>query len=463
MIKVHNTLTRKKDEFKPIKGKEVGMYVCGPTVYGPGHIGHAKTYVSFDIIRRYLEYRGYKVTYVVNITDIHDDIIKKANEQNTTIFKLADKNIELFFNDLDQLGIKKADENPRVTEVIPEIIEMVKTLQEKGFAYETDDGIYYDISKFKDYGKLSGVKIDKQKTGTRIDTDKYEKENAMDFALWKKAKEGEPSWESPWGKGRPGWHIECSVMSKKFLGDQFDIHGGAVDLVFPHHENEIAQSEAATGKKPFVKYWMHGGFLNVEGEKMSKSLGNFIEIPELLARYDPKVFRFFVSGVQYRSRIDFTEKSMGEVKENLDKFNNTIRNLLELDSGNENKAIDNLIEETRKKFAEEMDDDFNTPAAWAVLNEFIRNVNKIYDEGKLGKGNAKKIIEFLKEIDSVFVVFTFETEKEELEPELAALIEKREKARKEKDWKRADEIREKLNAKGIVLNDTSGGVKWRRA
>ncbi|MFH1586782.1 MAG: cysteine--tRNA ligase [Candidatus Diapherotrites archaeon] len=463
MIQVYNTLTRKKDKFKPIKGKEVGMYVCGPTVYGPGHIGHAKTYVSFDIIRRYLEYRGYKVTYVVNITDIHDDIIKKANEQGTTIFELADKNIELFFKDLDQLGIKKADQNPRVTEVIPEIIEMVKTLQDKGFAYETDDGIYYGISKFKDYGKLSGVKIDKQKTGTRVDTDKYEKEKAMDFALWKKAKEGEPSWGSPWGKGRPGWHIECSVMSKKFLGEQFDIHGGAVDLVFPHHENEIAQSEAATGKKPFVKYWLHGGFLNVEGEKMSKSLGNFIEIPELLAKYDPKVFRFFVSGVQYRSRIDFTEKSMGEVKENLDKFNNTIRNLLEIEDGNENRDIGKLIEETKNKFIEEMDDDFNTPAAWAVLNEFIRNVNKIYDEGNLGKKNAEKIIEFLRELDSVFGVFTFETEKEDLEPELAALIEEREKARKEKDWKRADEIREKLMAKGIILNDTSAGVKWRKA
>src|SRR3989344_6508723 len=262
MLKLYNTLARKEEEFKPIEKGKIKMYVCGPTVYGPGHIGHARTYIAFDIIRRYLEYRGYKVKYVVNITDVHDDMITKAREQGITIFQLADKNIALFLKDIDELGIARPDVMPRVTAHIKEIIEMVKALQEKGFAYETDDGVYFSIRKFKDYGKLGKIRVKKGVTGTRVETDKYEKDNPMDFALWKKAKEGEPSWPSPWGEGRQGRHIECSAMSTKYLGARFDIHGGAVDLVFPHHENEIAQSEAALGKKPFVKYWMHAGFLN---------------------------------------------------------------------------------------------------------------------------------------------------------------------------------------------------------
>ena len=350
MLKVYNTLSRKVEEFRPIKGKEIGMYVCGPTVYGPGHIGHARTYTAFDIIRRYFEYRGYKVNYVVNITDVHDDIIKKANEQGTTIFKLADRNIGLFLKDLDALGIKRPDKMPRVTGHIKEIISMVETLEKKGFAYETDDGVYFSVSKFPSYGGLSRIKSKKSVTGTRVETDKYEKHAAMDFALWKKCKDGEPSWPSKWGQGRPGWHIECSAMSTKYLGEQFDVHGGAVDLVFPHHENEICQSEACYGNGPFVKYWLHAGFLNVKGEKMSKSLGNFITIPELLEKYDPKAFRYFIASLHYRSRIDFTEKAMESAAKGLEKWNNFIQGLVAVKGWQANPEIGMAIGRARSGF-----------------------------------------------------------------------------------------------------------------
>ncbi|MDO8628111.1 MAG: cysteine--tRNA ligase, partial [Candidatus Diapherotrites archaeon] len=357
-IKIHNSLSKKKEEFKPLEKGKIKMYVCGPTVYGPGHIGHAKTYTAFDIIRRYLEFSEFKVKYVVNITDVHDDMIAKAQEQGITIFELAEKNIKLFFKDMTTLGIKDSDINPRVTETIPEIIKMTKTLQEKGFAYETDDGVYFAVEKFPKYGELAGIKLDKSVTGTRVETDKYDKENPQDFALWKKQKPNEPFWESPWGKGRPGWHIECSAMNFKHLGEQIDIHGGAVDLIFPHHQNEIAQSEATSGKQ-FVKYWMHAGFLNVEGQKMSKSLGNFITIPELLAKYDPKVFRFFVAGIHYRSPIDFTDNSMQIAKNTLEKLNDFLRRIQEVQSTKENPEVEKIISTAQEKFRKEMDDDFN--------------------------------------------------------------------------------------------------------
>lgn len=464
MLKVYNSLSRKKENFSPLKGKTVTMYVCGPTVYGPGHIGHARTYVAFDIIRRYMEWRGYKVKFVMNITDVHDDMIKRAGEMGITIFELADRNIALFFKDMDELGIKHSDKNPRVTEVIPEIVDAVKTLQKKGYAYETADGVYFSVAKFKGYGKLSRLKAKEAKTGTRVDTDKYEKRSASDFALWKKSKEGEPSWESPWGKGRPGWHIECSVMSRKFLGDRIDIHGGAVDLIFPHHENEIAQSEALTGKKPFVKYWMHAGFLNVGGEKMSKSLGNFIQIPELLREYDPKLFRFFVSGLHYRSRVNFEKSLMEEEKATLTRLNETIQRLLEVQGKNKNKKIPALVASARKKFAEKMDDDFNLPSAWAELFAFVKDVNKLLAENKLSRADADEILKFLRELDSFLGVFTFEKKEEgKAGAEIEALIAEREKARREKSFSKADEIRERLRGMGILLDDTPQGVKWKRA
>jgi cysteinyl-tRNA synthetase len=465
MLKVFNSLSRKKEAFKPIAPPEVYMYVCGPTVYGPGHIGHARTYIAFDIIRRYLEYKGYSVVYVVNITDIHDDMIKKAGEEGITIFELAEKNIPLFFRDIKELGIKDATCYPRVTETIPEIIEMVKTLEEKGFAYETEDGVYYSIDKFEDYGKLSRLKLEERKGGTRVETDKYDKTNPMDFALWKKSKtENEPAWDSPWGRGRPGWHIECSAMSKKILGEQIDVHGGAVDLMFPHHENEIAQSEATTGKKPFVKYWLHTGFLNVNGEKMSKSLGNFITLPELLKETDSRVFRFFISGIHYRSPVDYTQNAVVQAKETLEKQDNLIHNLLGVVSNSTEKPqTTKMIEETRKKFAEAMDDDFNFPKAWAVLFGFAKKINSLLAQNTLCKKDAQKIISFLKEINYVFNVFTFETKKEEnLSNEIMQMIEKREELRKQKKFTEADNIRKQLSEKGIELIDTPNGVKWKK-
>lgn len=462
MIRVKNTLGGKKEEFKPVEKGKVKMYVCGPTVYGPAHIGHARTYIAFDIIRRYLEYRGFRVKFVMNITDVHDDMIKRANEEGISIFELGERNTELFFKDIKALHIKEADVYPRVTKEIPGIIDAVKKLVEKGYAYETDDGVYFNVSKFKDYGKLSGIKFKEGKTGTRVNTDKYEKRAAQDFALWKKEKPNEPSWDSPWGKGRPGWHIECSVMSSKHLGLPLDIHGGAVDLVFPHHENEIAQSEAAFGTKPFVKYWLHTGFLNVEGQKMSKSLGNFIIIPELLKEFDSREFRFFIASTHYRSRINFSKKEMEKYKRTLAKLNDFVQRLQEIELELETQGtVEELIEKTRKAFTKEMDDDFNFPNAWRTIFEFESEMNKLIASGKIGKTSAKKALSFLREINNVFEVLSFE-EKEELEPELIELIKKRERLREEKKFSEADTIRQELKAKGIILLDTPQGTKWRR-
>ena len=327
MIKVYNSLTRKKEIFKPLKNKQVAFYVCGPTVYGPGHIGHARTYIAFDIIRRYLEYRGYKVKYVMNITDVHDDIIKQADKEGGDIFSLSEKYTGQFLRDQKKLGIKPANVYPKVTENIKEIIDFIKKLEQEGFAYEQNGSVYFDISKYKDYGKLSGIKIKKAKTGTRVEADKYERDEAVDFALWKKAKKGEPYWESPWRQGRPGWRIECSVMIKKFLGEQIDIHAGAQDLMFPHHENEIAQTEALAKKKPFVKYWLHGGLLMTGGQKMSKSLGNFITIEQVLEKWEPRVIRMFVASSRYQSKLDWSEKNLLQAKKNLERMEEFVNKL----------------------------------------------------------------------------------------------------------------------------------------
>ena len=470
-LKVHNTRTRKTEAFRPLHGKGVGMYICGPTVYGPGHIGHARTYTAFDIIRRYLEYRGYKVKYVVNITDVHDDMIAKANEQGISIFELAERNIALFMEDIEALGIKRPDVMPRVTMHMNEIIEMVKALQQKGYAYETGDGVYFSIRKFRDYGKLAKVKVKKSVTGTRVETDKYAKDNPMDFALWKKAKPGEPSWPSPWGEGRPGWHIECSAMSTKYLGKQIDVHGGAVDLVFPHHENEIAQSEASLGKRPFVKYWLHAGFLNVRGEKMSKSLGNYITIPELLQKFDPKAFRYFISSLHYRSRVDFNDSSIARAAKNLEKWNSTIANLMAAKGGGPGSgkggkpgsATAKAVDAARKGFVRWMDEDFNLPNAWAELYRFQSKVNRLLAEGKISGTDAQLALDFLKELNSIFGFFEFgEKAGESLPQDLLALIEMREKFRKGKNFAESDRIRAELRAKGLELIDTPQGVKWKR-
>jgi len=462
MVRVKNTLGGKKEELVPAEKGKVRMYVCGPTVYGPAHIGHARTYIAFDIIRRYLEYRGFKVKLVMNITDVHDDMIKRAGEEGITIFELGERNIELFFRDMEALRIKKADAYPQVTKEIPGIVNTVKKLVEKGYAYETEDGVYYDVAKFADYGKLSGIKFKKGKTGTRVDTDKYEKKQAQDFALWKKEKPGEPGWDSPWGKGRPGWHIECSVMSSKHLGIPVDIHGGAMDLVFPHHENEIAQSEAAFGKKPFVKYWLHTGFLNVEGSKMSKSLGNFITIPELLKEFSAEEFRFFIASTHYRSRISFSRKDMEKYSKTLANLNEFIKRLQEAEGENsDSAAAEKIVEKAREAFTREMDDDFNFPNAWSAVFEFESGMNRLIAEGKAGKKEALAALEFLREIDTVFGVLSFE-EKGGLDGEIEGLIAERERLREEKKFDEADEIRDRLKARGITLLDTPQGTKWRK-
>ncbi len=463
MIKVYNSLSRKKEVFKPLKDKKVAFYVCGPTVYGPGHIGHARTYIAFDIIRRYLEYRGYKVKYIMNITDIHDDIITTAQMQKTDIFTLGNRYTRLFLEDQKKLGIKKANLYPRVTEHIEKIIRFIQELEKKGFAYEKDDSVYFDVSKFKDYGKLSGVKIKKAKTGTRVETDKYEREEAVDFVLWKKAKKGEPFWESPWSQGRPGWHIECSVMTKKHLGEQIDIHAGARDLIFPHHENEIAQTEAVTGKKPFVKYWLHGGLLMIDGQKMSKSLGNFITIENVLEKWDPRVIRMFIASSHYQSKLNWSEKNLLQAKKNLERVEEFINKIKssKFKIKSQNKKLNSLIKGAEGQFEEAMDDDFNTPEALAALFEMIKTINPLLDKNQLDELGAKKLLEFLKKIDKIFN-FIFPYKQESVPQNVKDLAKKRESFRKSQEWARADEIRKKIERLGFKVKDTARGPELKK-
>jgi len=441
MIKIYDSLKEKNIPFKPIKKDEVSFYVCGPTVYGPGHVGHARTYIAFDIIRRYLEYKGYKVKYVMNITDVHDDIIKTAIRERTDIFSLGNKFSRLFLEDQESLGNKKATKNPRVTKHIKEIIKYIQELEKKGFAYESDDSVYFDVSKYKRYGKLSNIKIEQGKTGTRVDTDKYERKQASDFVLWKKSKEDEPSWLGPWGEGRPGWHIECSVMSKKYLGEQIDIHGGARDLKFPHHENELAQSEAI-GKSPFVKYWMHGGLLKINGTKMSKSLNNYITIEDVLKKYDSRAIRMFVASSHYQSELNWSEKNLKQAEARLNRIDEF---LLKLGEG---KKISLLKYE--KAITKTMDDNFNTPEALAVIFDLIKDINP-----KIGKVNKKEILTFFKKIDKIF---NFLIKKEESIPQVINnLLKERESLRKEKEWEKADKLRIEIDKLGYIVEDSDSG------
>ena len=459
-LRIFNTLTRKKEEFKPIEDGKIRMYICGPTVQGPAHIGHARTYIAFDVIRRYLIYRGFQVKYVMNITDVHDDIIKVANAENKTMQEISEKFTNIFFRDLKALKIMDADLYPKVTETIPEIIEMVKKLEESGNAYERDGSVYFEISSFEDYGKYARIKLDETKTGTRVDTDKYDKDNPMDFALWKAMKPNEPFWESPWGKGRPGWHIECSAMSCKHLGEQIDIHGGARDLIFPHHQNEIAQSEASTGKKPFVKYWVHTGFLNVNGEKMSKSLGNYIEVPDLVKDYDINSIRYFMVSTQYSGPIDFSDKSIAFAKNSLERIQNLVFALQDVKDGENEKAIEEITKKCKSEFIESMDDNFNTPRAFAAIFELVKEINPLIKEKQLSKNNAEHVLSFFQEVNSIFDFLEFE--KGEIGSDIEALVQQREQARKDKNYAKADKIRNQLNGMGIILEDSTDGVKWKK-
>jgi len=458
-MKVYNTMTRKKEEFKSMHENRIKMFVCGPTVYDEAHIGHGRTYVSFDVIARYLKYKGYSVFYLQNITDIDDKIIKRASELGITPESLAKKYESLYFKDMETLGVKNVNFYARAMEHLEEIIQQINTLIEKGFAYETPTGVYFDESKFKDFGKLSKRNIEELNVH-RVSPDST-KRNPGDFALWKKRDE-KPFWDSPWGKGRPGWHIEDTAITENYFGPQFDIHGGGLDLIFPHHEAEIAQMESATGKKPSVRYWMHTGFLNVGGEKMSKSLGNFITITDLLKEHDPPVFRFFVLSTHYRSPIDFSEEALRQSQNSLKRIHKlmeTIDKLLDsskIDQKNENdENYRTKIENTEKEFLDAMDNDFNTPVALSALFNFIRDINKGINEENISKNILKEIKELFNEFGDILgIVFSVKPSKEnEIEDLIKILVDVREKLREKKDYELSDEIRSRLRDRGINLED----------
>ena len=469
-MRVFNTRTDRKEEFEPIKDGFVGMYVCGITAYDLSHVGHARSMIVFDVIYRYLKFLGYEVKYVRNFTDIDDKIINRANKEGVSSKEISERFIEEFRKDAEALGLEPPSLEPKVTDHIPDIIDMIKGLIEKGYAYEIDGNVYFSVKKFKNYGLLSKKRIDELRSGARVDLDER-KEDPLDFALWKKSKEGEPFWESPWGRGRPGWHIECSVMSMKYLGKSFDIHGGGMDLIFPHHENEIAQSEAFT-QQSFARYWIHNGFVNINREKMSKSLGNYYTIREVLNDYHPEVIRLFLLSTHYRNPIDFSYKGLKEVDLSLERFYNTLWNLdefIKTKKLTESKTSFNLLE----RFKEAMDDDFNTALAIGHVFETQREVNKLL-ASRIPDRSLLKFREDIRRIGKVLGVFGSDPKKylderreamlrglDIEEDEIVRLIEIRNEARRNKDWKRADEIRSRLFAKGIILEDTPYGTIWR--
>jgi cysteinyl-tRNA synthetase len=464
-VKLYNTLTRKKEEFKPIKDDEVTMYVCGPTVYNYIHVGNARPLVVFDTLRRYFIYKGYKVKYTVNFTDIDDKLIKRANEENKTVKEIADKYIEEFMKDAEGLSLYEEETmHPRATEFIDKIIEFVDDLVKKGAAYNVDGNVYFDITKAHDYGKLSKKNIDELKSGARIEVSE-EKKNPMDFALWKKAKEGEPSWDSPWGKGRPGWHIECSVMAKELLGESIDIHAGGEDLQFPHHENEIAQTETLTGK-PFANYWLHNAMINVDNKKMSKSEMNFFTVREISQEFDLEVLRFFILSAHYRNPINFSKELMEQAKKALDRLYNGKFHMEYLLSKAEDREINEEEKEMLKQvdiyvkdFINSMEDDINTADAIASLFELIKFTNSNFSE-KTSKSVIQYAYDNLIKLSKILGILN--KENEILEDEILELIEKRTQARKNKDYQLADKIRDQLKEMGIILEDTPEGVKWKR-
>lgn len=460
VLKVYNTATRRKEVFTPIKNGEVKMYVCGITPYDMSHIGHARSYIAFDVIRRFLEYSGFDVKYVQNFTDVDDKIIERAKEEGIPPLELAQRYIGEYFKDMDALGVKRANSYPRVSEKIPQIIEVVQALVKNKRAYEVDGNVYLDVTK-GDYGKLSRQSIEDLKAGARVGMDE-KKRHPLDFALWKKAKTKEISWSSPWGKGRPGWHIECSVMSMSSLGPTLDIHGGGQDLIFPHHENEIAQSEAYTGK-PFVRYWLHNGFVTVEKEKMSKSLGNFATVREVLQRYDPQTLRFFLLSTHYRKPLDFSERAVKDAQKGLLRIQNTIFNLknaLEYARASGKEEFRREIERAKKGFVTALEDDFNVPKALAVFFDFIRAANTYVEENP-AKEDLKHALEVINELADVLGL-TFEEEVPPLIRELMEIIIKvRSDMRARKDFTASDEIRKRLEEAGIVLEDRRQGTVWR--
>lgn len=457
-LRIYNTLTRKKEMFRPLKPKQVGMYVCGPTVYDFAHIGNFRAYLCADILRRYLEYKGYKVNQIMNLTDVDDKTIKRSQEKGISLKKFTEKYINAFFEDLKTLNIEPAHKFPRATEHIKEMVETIKKLMKKGYAYKAEDNsTYFDVSKFKDYGKLSHINIKELKPGARVSQDEYEKEQANDFALWKAwtKEDGNVFWKTELGKGRPGWHIECSVMSTKYLGQPFDIHAGGVDLIFPHHENEIAQAEASA-EKPFVKYWFHNEWLLVEGKKMSKRYGNFYTLRDLLGKsYDARAIRYVLISTHYRQKLDFTFKKLEAAKKSIQRFDDFMIRLKEADEKKPNKKINELIKEAKGKFENAMDDDLNIAKAISAIFDFMHGVNKL----TLSRSDAKKALNLMNSFNKVLGILKLKEKK--LSKSLMGLIKKREQARKKKDWKTADKIREALRKKGIILEDTPKGTRYK--
>ena len=470
MIKIYNTEKQQKETFQPLEDKKVKMYVCGPTTYNLIHLGNARPVVVFDTIRRYFEYAGYEVTYVQNFTDVDDKIINRAAEENMEPLALAEKYIGEYFKDTEKLNIKKATNHPKVSENIPEIIDFVQGLIDKGFAYEVDGDVYYSIEKFAEYGKLSGRDLGDMQMGARVNVDERKK-HPGDFALWKSAKPGELFWESPWGPGRPGWHIECSVMSRKYLGDQFDIHGGGQDLIFPHHENEVAQTEAMTGKK-MANYWMHNGFITINKEKMSKSLGNFFLLREILDRFDPVTVRFYLIETHYRSPLDFDYDKIEESGRALERIKNTyfqLKNYQETSSSEgDEKNTAKIIQEVKEDFTKAMDDDFNTALAIAEIFDFTKEINKLLKKNEMKKKEAQDLLEIYSDLLNVLGL---DMEKatssgqdghsDLAEKAIQILIDLRQEAKKNKDFQTADKIRDSLSEIGVQLEDTRAGVKWK--
>jgi cysteinyl-tRNA synthetase len=480
-MRIYNTLTGRKDEFVPIDPLQVRMYSCGITAYDHCHIGHARSAIVFDVMRRYIKFKGYNIVYIRNFTDIDDKIINRARQEGIAWNAVAQKYIDEYYRDMDSLGVGRADVEPRATEYIEEMIDIVKGLVDKGFAYEIEGNVFFEVARFPGYGKLSKRDLDEMMAGARVGVDERKK-NPMDFALWKASKEGEPAWESPWGPGRPGWHIECSAMSLKHLGETFDIHGGGADLIFPHHENEIAQSEAFTGK-PFVHYWVHNGFITVDKEKMSKSLGNFFTIKEILNKFDAEVVRFFLLSTHYRSPIEFSDEQLREAEASIDRYYMTvfrIRDFLSQEStkdkaGQDEKVIEEMIEKFPGRFREAMDDDFNTALAIGNIFELIRTLNKYMDGRPSGRKAVELITragEMLRETGNALNLFHRTPEEWYralmtvkgiglTEDDILAGISERKAAREKKDWAEADRIRKELEEKGIILEDKKDGTDWK--
>jgi cysteinyl-tRNA synthetase len=462
MLKLHNTLTGAEEEFHPLEEGVVRFYTCGPTVYDYAHVGNFRTFVFQDLLRRYLGYLNYQVVHVMNITDVDDKTIQNSRKQGMSLTEYTSKYTNDFLDDCKKLRIEIPQIMPRATEHIPEMVALIQKLEEKGYTYRKDGSVYFNISRFPDYGKLSKTDFSGAQTGASVDSDKYDKENARDFVLWKAKKEGEDFWETEIGPGRPGWHIECSAMSMKYLGQTFDIHCGGVDLIFPHHENEIAQSECATGK-PFVRYWVHPEFLIVEGEKMSKSLGNFYTLRDLLSQcHAPESIRYLLLSVHYRKQLNFTADGLRQAQASIQRLEDFILRAQEKTTpGPASPDFEQEVNSARERFKEAMDDDLNTSAALAVIFEFVRSAYQKDSQNAFGGGDARLALEFINEVDRVLNIIRPKSEL--LDEEIAAQIEARQAARRRRDFAEADRIRNWLLSKGILLEDTREGVRWKRS